>query len=93
MDRRKNVSWETQSLIQAWSKHQQDSDWASFSTDMLKAGAPDGYSDSDLRRQIGLLKHQLTKQGYKAPLAPDVPKKPKGSTIANIASELGLEKL
>ena len=92
MARRENVSWETSALIKAWIKVQQDQDWNKFSADMLSSGPPEGYNDSDLRRQVGLLKHQLDKQGFEVPAVPPVPKKNKGSKIAGIAEELGLSR-
>ena len=90
----KNTSWSTQSLVAAWQKNEGMDDWDDFSSKMLAhADCPDGYSDSDLRRQIGLLRSQFKRAGYKAPDAPKAPTKRKGNVLRNVAEHLGLEPL
>jgi len=86
--------WKTDDFIRTWMECADASDWKEFSSQMLgDSDCPSTYTDSDLRRQIGLTRYQLNNKNFAAPSDHKAPKKKKKPGIESVAKKLGLKRL
>ena len=91
-DKKQQPHWDNDEMADAWLENTSHKDWSSFSKAMLASGScPSDYTDSLLRRQVGLMKYQFAKAGYDAPDQPEVPTQAKRKTkTKTLAERLGL---